>query len=91
METSPSRFGFPSSQATASAKALWISSPTTRVLSPSFSVCSIGSWRASGCACAAHPEVLAGVQQIKMVAGRGNRVKWLQQANVGLGQILPAI
>ena len=46
MSTRPSRFSLPSSQATASAKARWISSPMMRVLPPSLFVQSV-SWRAT--------------------------------------------
>jgi hypothetical protein len=42
----PSRLSLPSSQATASAKARWISSPMMRMLPPSLFV-QIGSWRAT--------------------------------------------
>src|SRR3984885_4422274 len=46
MSTRPSRLSLPSSQATASAKARWMSSPMMRMLPPSLFVQS-GSWRAT--------------------------------------------
>src|ERR1700759_5000762 len=46
MSTRPSRLSLPSSQATASANARWISSPMMRMLPPSLFVQS-GSWRAT--------------------------------------------
>src|ERR1700760_4757035 len=46
MSTRPSRLSLPSSQATASAKARWISSPMMRMLPPSLFV-QRGSWRAT--------------------------------------------
>src|SRR6516165_5534423 len=47
MSTRPSRLSLPSSQATASAKARWISSPMMRMPAPSVSGSFKGSWRAT--------------------------------------------